>query len=101
MNDTDLLKKLLSAEGSGRELVREAEDEADRRVREALVSLENDFLSAREACLTEFSREIVSYSRSLEDEQNRKLEAFEEALRKERVFSEDAALALRKILLPA
>jgi vacuolar-type H+-ATPase subunit H len=99
MTDTDLLKKLLSAEGSGRELVREAEDAAAKRLRETLVSLENDFRSAREACVTEFSRTFSDFSAGLENEQTRKLEVFEEALRKEQIFSEDAARALRKILL--
>jgi vacuolar-type H+-ATPase subunit H len=98
MSDVNLLKKLLEAENSGRELVREAQDKADRRVHDVLNSLQDDFRRAREARLKEITEEAQSFTQTLAEEQKKRLSAFEEALRGERISSEDAGRELRKIL---
>ncbi|MDR1931423.1 MAG: hypothetical protein LBQ57_01245, partial [Spirochaetales bacterium] len=62
MSDANLLKKLLEAENSGRELVREAQDMADKRVHDVLNSLQDDFRSAREARLKEIAGEERAFT---------------------------------------
>jgi hypothetical protein len=99
MNDVNPLKKLLEAESSGRDLVRGAGDEADRRVREVLNSLQEDFRSAREERLKEIAAEERDFTVALAEEQKNRLSAFEEALRGENISFGDAARELRKILL--
>lgn len=98
MNDEDILKKILAAENSGRELVREAQEKADGRVREVLATLQEDFRAARE----ERFRQTVEESRTrygeLQRLQDEKLAGFERDLREHAVSSADAAREVRKIL---
>ncbi|MDR2587988.1 MAG: hypothetical protein LBC67_01045 [Spirochaetales bacterium] len=98
MNETDLLKKILDAENSGRELAREAEKKAEMRLREAASRLEDDYNASREARAAEISRSLREYEASLSAAQAEKLSAFDESLAAEETFPGDARLAVRRIL---
>ena len=98
MNETALLKKILDAENSGRELAREAEKKVETRLREAAVRLEDDYNVRREARVTEISRSLTEYEASLKAVQAEKLAAFEVALAAEETFPGEARRLVRKIL---
>jgi vacuolar-type H+-ATPase subunit H len=98
MNDADMLKKILEAENSGRELVREAQEKADGNVHEVLISLQDDFRSSREARLRQISEEAEAYTLELENTQKERLAEFEQSLQKEKISFQDAGNELNKIL---
>ena len=98
MSDVTMLKKLLEAETAGRELVREAQETADKRVRESLSAFQDDFRCAREARLKETAAEAESFTTELERNQKARIAVFGETLQKERISSGDAERELRKIL---
>jgi hypothetical protein len=98
MSDANLLKRILEAENSGRELVREAQEKSGARVHGVLTSLQDDFRSTREARLRQISEELEAYARELEDSQKKRLAEFEQALRQKTISFQDAACELRKIL---
>ena len=98
MNETALLKKILDAENSGRELAREAEKKAETRLREAAIRLEDDYNARREARLTEISRSFAEYEAALKAAQAEKLAAFDSALAAEETFPGEARCLVRKIL---
>jgi septal ring factor EnvC (AmiA/AmiB activator) len=100
MSDTAPLKKLLEAENRGRELVLQAQETADRRVREALAALQEDLRAAREARLGQIAREEEAFTRELSVLQTQRFSAFEEDLAKQRIAFGDAERELRRILLP-
>ncbi|MDR1315357.1 MAG: hypothetical protein LBK13_00670 [Spirochaetales bacterium] len=98
MSDENILKKILEAENSGRELVREAQEKADKRVREVLAALQEDFHVAREERFRQLLEESRTRCGELQRLQDEKLAGFERNLREHAVSSGDAAREVRKIL---
>ncbi|MDR1624944.1 MAG: hypothetical protein LBT33_00250 [Spirochaetia bacterium] len=98
MSDADMLKRILEAENSGRELVREAQEKAEARVHEASAALQDDFRAAREGRLRQILEEARDRGRELQELQDRRLAGFERALREQTVSFDDGARVVRQIL---
>jgi vacuolar-type H+-ATPase subunit H len=98
MSDANILKKILEAENAGRELVREAQAEADRRVHHARAELQKDFDAARETKLRQVFEESRKLGGELERLQKERLAEFEQSLRSQTVSFDDATRELKKIL---
>jgi vacuolar-type H+-ATPase subunit H len=98
MSDGNMLKRILEAENSGRELVREAQEKADARVRDVLAALQEDFRAAREGRLRQILERAREQDAGLRKLQTQRLAGFERNLREQSVSFEDAAREARRIL---
>lgn len=99
MKDSDLLRHLLETEQQAKSLVEEAQVSADRRIQEVLEEKQAEFLSRREDAIRRLDGNIEEFMKTLEMERQRELAVFEESIRKEPVFPDDASRVIRETLL--
>jgi len=98
VSDAALLKELLKAESSSRDLLKDAEESAAKRVHDALLNLQEDFRKQRGERLSEIAAEEENFLGGLRQQQHISMTAFEENLKTTELSSVVAFDVLKTIL---